>query len=70
MRIHAAREIAVLRPAGPKVLPALVAALSDEAPDVRLHAQRALIAIAGADHGPTKKDWEQWVQRSTEAGPR
>jgi hypothetical protein len=66
VRIHAAREIALLRPEGDKTLKVLVAALSDEAPDVRYHAQRALIAIAGGDHGPTKKDWEDWVRRSNE----
>jgi hypothetical protein len=62
VRIHAARELAVLRPESLQVMSQLVGALADEAPDVRYHAQRALIAIAGEDHGPTKQDWERWVR--------
>lgn len=65
VRIHAARELAQLRPDTKKVLDELVNALSDEAPDVRYHAQRALVAIAGDDHGPTKDDWKTWVNRHT-----
>jgi hypothetical protein len=62
VRIHAARELAVLRIEGLPVLERLVAALGDESHDVRAHAARALIAIAGEDHGPTKADWERWVR--------
>ncbi len=62
VRIHAARELALLRPESLPVMAQLVGALSDETPDVRYHAQRALIAIAGEDHGPTKQDWERWVR--------
>lgn len=72
VRIHAARELAILRPESPPILTRLVAALSDETPDVRAHAYRALVAIAGGDHGPTKADWERWAEReygATRAAP-
>jgi len=62
VRIHAARELALLRPDSTKALNELVGALSDETPDVRYHAERALIAIAGGDHGPHKQDWDRWVR--------
>ncbi len=72
VRIHAARELAHLRPDTKRVLEELVNALSDEAPDVRYHAQRALVAIAGDDHGPTREDWKTWVNRhvSEQAEPK
>lgn len=69
VRIHAARELALLRPDDGSVLNELVQALSDEAPDVRYHAQRALVAIAGDDHGPTKQDWDRWVRGHVPEAP-
>ncbi len=69
VRIHAARELALLHPDTRKALDGLVAALSDETPDVRYHAQRALLAITGnVDHGPTRQDWERWVKAQADRG--
>jgi HEAT repeat protein len=76
VRIHAARELSLLadqvlaseRPE--RALPELIQALSDETPDVRLHANRALIAIAGADHGPGKEDWERWLKNREPGAPK
>ncbi|MBI3726478.1 hypothetical protein HY251_21350 [bacterium] len=67
VRIHAARELALIAPRKGAGLAALVAALDDPMPDVHHHAQQALVAIAGGDHGPTRDDWERW-RKSVDTG--
>lgn len=60
VRIVCARELGNLRAAEAKA--ELVGALRDETPDVRYHAQRALVTIAGEDKGATPEEWERWLK--------
>lgn len=65
LRIAAARELGNLRANG--AVGDLIGALRDETPDVRYHAQRALVKITGIDKGPTFEDWAGWA-RDREGG--
>ena len=60
-----AAEVARYRPDAARYAPALVTALEDDDPEVRLQAHRSLVQIAGVDLGAPKVDGaiQRWKER-------
>lgn len=66
VRMAAARELGLSGDDSAATTQALIVALSDQAPEVRYHARRALRALLATDEGLLPEAWENWERQRQE----